>query len=333
MLGRIMKKQNKCVNSTKSTLSIALLAIASLLMVSTNSFSAEPIKPLKAATGLDSKKVVLGKRLFKDKSLSKDGSISCESCHSLKAGGTDNVALSTGVNGAKGVINSPTIYNSGLLFRQFWDGRAETLEDQIDGPIQNPVEMGSLWPDVVAKLYQDGQYPDAFRAIYSDEITPKNIKNAIAEFERSLVTTDSRFDRFLLGEKTAISKQEKKGYRLFKKYGCISCHQGAAVGGNMFQVFGVINSYFKKRGKLTEADMGRFNSTGNPEDKHMFKVPSLRLVALTAPYLHDGSAKTLRDAVNAMFEFQLGREAPNDEKDAIVAFLKTLAGNHAELGK
>ena len=159
-------------------------------------------------------------------------------------------------------------------------------------------------------------------------ISRENIKDAIAEFMRSLITPNSRFDQWLRGNTEAINEQEKEGYALFKRYGCVSCHQGAAVGGNMFQVFGVINDYFRKRGNITDADLGRFNVTGNEVDKHAFKVPSLRMAAHTAPYLHDGSAKTLRDAVDAMFEFQLGREAPDKDKEAIVAFIRTLAGEH-----
>ena len=165
----------------------------------------------------------------------------------------------------------------------------------------------------------------------TDGITRPTIKNALAEFMRSLNTPNSRFDQWLQGDPSALTATELEGYRLFKDYGCVSCHQGANVGGNMFQVFGVINEFFKRRGNVTEADLGRFNVTGNPEDRHAFKVPSLRMAAHTAPYLHDGSAATLRDAVDAMFEFQLGREAPDRDKDLIVEFIKTLAGESEEL--
>jgi len=293
----------------------------------------EPIKVLKAPTDLNAKKVTLGQRLFHDVRLSSDNTLSCASCHNLAKGGADNKALSIGVNGGVGGVNTPTVYNSGLLFRQFWDGRAATLKDQVDGPVQNPVEMASLWPEVIIKLYKDKTYPNEFKAIYKGKnaISRKNIKDSIAEFERSLVAIDSPFDRYLQGDKKAIDKQAKKGYQLFKSYGCASCHQGANVGGNMYQVFGVMGSYFKKRGNITEADNGRFNVTGNPMDKHRFKVPSLRLVALTAPYFHDGQAKTLRDAIDIMFEFQLGREAPDSDKEDIIHFLKTLVGQHSEL--
>ena len=292
----------------------------------------EPIKPIPEEIEVNAEKAALGRALFHDPRLSRDDSVSCASCHILSSGGDDDRKVSIGIEEQPGVINSPTVFNAGLNFKQFWDGRAETLETQIDDPVQSPIEMGSLWPDIVAKLYRDPEYPQRFRALYeSDGISRKSIRNAIAEFMRSLTTPNSRFDQWLKGDEGAIDAREKRGYELFKNYGCVSCHQGANVGGNMFQVFGVINEYFKKRGNITEADLGRYNVTGNPADRHAFKVPSLRMAAYTAPYLHDGSAETLRDAVDAMFEFQLGREAPDEDKDAIVAFIKTLAGESQEL--
>ena len=292
---------------------------------------AEPIKPIPANGEYHAEKVSLGRRLFHDQRLSKDDSVSCASCHDLASGGDDGRRVSVGVDDAVGAINAPTVFNAGFNFKQFWDGRANTLEEQIDGPVQSSVEMGSLWPDVVTKLYSDDTYPALFDAIYPDGINRSNVKNALAEFMRSLNTPNGRFDRWLGGDESALNEEETRGYRLFKHYGCVSCHQGAAVGGNMFQVFGVLNEYFKRRGNITEADMGRYNVTGNETDMHAFKVPSLRMAAHTAPYLHDGSAATLRDAVDIMFEFQLGREAPDEDKDAIVAFIETLAGESEEL--
>ena len=291
----------------------------------------EPIRPIPDAVDVDIRKVELGRSLFHDPILSKDDTVSCATCHDLANGGDDGLRVSVGIDGREGPINAPTVFNAGFNFKQFWDGRAKTLEAQVDGPVQNPVEMGNLWPEVVARLYQDDGYPAQFAAIYSDGVTRKNVKNAIAEFMKSLITPNSRFDRWLKGDGGALTPLEKHGYALFKDYGCASCHQGANVGGNMFQVFGVLNDYFKRRGDITDADLGLYNITGNEEDRHSFKVPSLRMAAFTAPYLHDGSAETLRDAVDAMFEFQLGREAPDEDKDAIVAFIKTLAGESKEL--
>ena len=291
----------------------------------------EPLKPIPEAVDVDPEKVALGRALFHDPRLSKDNTTACVSCHDLVNGGDDGRRVSVGVEGREGPINAPTVFNAGLNFRQFWDGRARDLEQQIDGPVQAPAELGSLWPEVLAKLHAHEDYAERFRALYPDGINRTNVKDALAEFMRSLITPNGRFDRWLKGEAEALSREEKRGYALFKHYGCVSCHQGANVGGNMFQVFGVLNEYFKRRGDITDADFGRYNITGNPADRHAFKVPSLRMAALTAPYLHDGSAETLRDAVDAMFEFQLGREAPDADKDAIVTFLKTLPGENREL--
>ena len=288
----------------------------------------EPIRPIVAESNLDAKKVALGERLFNDKRLSKDNSLSCASCHNLARGGVDSLPQSIGIGGAKGPINAPTVFNSSLNFRQFWDGRAATLEEQAAGPVHNPIEMGSNWSEVLAKLGQDGALVDQFKQSYADGMKPKNIQDAIAVFERSLVTPNARFDKYLKGDKTALSADELKGYQLFKAYGCVACHQGVNVGGNMFQTFGVMGDYFAKRGGVTAADLGRYNVTKNEADKHIFKVPSLRNVALTAPYFHDGSAKTLPDAVDVMFKYQLGRPASAQDKELIVKFLHTLTGEH-----
>ena len=296
-----------------------------------NVYATEPIKPIPDAVDVDARKAALGRALFHDPRLSRDDTVSCASCHDLAAGGDDGRKVSVGIARQPGLINSPTVFNTGLNFTQFWDGRANTLEQQVDDPVQSPLEMGSLWPEVVNKLYHDQRYPELFKAVYPDGINRENVKNAIAEYMRSLITPNSRFDRWLGGDEDALTEQEKHGYALFKHYGCVSCHQGANVGGNMFQVFGVHTEYFRKRGNISEADLGRYNVTGNPADRHAFKVPSLRMAVHTAPYLHDGSAATLRDAVDAMFEFQLGREAPDEDKEAIVAFIETLAGESREL--
>ena len=212
---------------------------------------------------MDPAKAALGRSLFHEPLLSKDGSISCASCHDLREGGDDGRRVSIGIEGQAGTINAPTVFNVGLNFAQFWDGRARTLEQQVDEPVQSPIEMGSLWPEVVAKLAGHPDYPGHFQAIYPDGINRKNIKDALAQFMRSLITPNSRFDQWLRGDEAALSAEERHGYELFKSYGCVSCHQGANVGGNMFQVFGVLNEYFKRRGNITEADLGRYNVTGN----------------------------------------------------------------------
>ena len=309
-------------------MSILVVAFA---LIARSARAAEPIRPIPEQVEVNAEKAALGRDLFHDPRLSRDDTVACANCHILSDGGDDDRKVSVGIEGQLGSINSPTVFNAGLNFKQFWDGRADTLEQQIDEPVQSPIEMGSLWPDVVAKLYRDGDYARRFKALYAGGITRNTVRNAIAEFMRSLITPNSRFDQWLKGDEGALDEMERRGYALFKHYGCVSCHQGANVGGNMFQVFGVLNEYFRKRGNITEADLGRYNVTGNPADRHAFKVPSLRMAAYTAPYLHDGSAATLRDAVDAMFEFQLGREAPDEDKDAIVAFIRTLAVEPEEL--
>jgi cytochrome c peroxidase len=288
----------------------------------------EPITPLPLHLPLDQRKVDLGHRLFLDPRLSRDNTLSCSSCHGLETGGTDRRARSIGIGGAKGDVNAPTVFNSGFNFRQFWDGRAATLEEQIEGPVTNAREMGSSWPEVVRKLRTDPGYARAFPELYPEGIQADNIKDAIATFERSLVTSNSRFDKFLRGDQPALTERELAGYQQFKAYGCISCHQGLNVGGNMYQKFGVAGDYFTDRGNITKADLGRFNVTGLERDRYRFKVPSLRNVAVTAPYFHDGSAATLADAVSLMAKYQLGRPLSVEDRNLIVAFLFTLTGEY-----
>ncbi|MDH3603326.1 MAG: cytochrome B6, partial [Candidatus Tectomicrobia bacterium] len=275
----------------------------------------EPIEPLPDVT-FDPAKVELGKRLFYDKRLSRDNSVSCASCHDLSTGGVDRQQFSTGIGGAQGSINAPTVLNSGFNFVQHWNGRVSSLEDQIDIPVKGKRGMASNWPEIISKLSQDKDYPRLFTALYPDGIQSTNIKDAIATFERSLATP-SRFDRYLQGNANAITADEKKGYALFKSYGCIACHQGANVGGNMFQRFGVMGNYFEDRGRITKADYGRYNITGREEDRFVFRVPSLRNVAITPPYFHDGSANTLEAAVGVMAKYQLGAILPDADRDLI----------------
>jgi cytochrome c peroxidase len=289
----------------------------------------EPISPIPSVLPLNERKIVLGGRLFHDRRLSRDGSVACASCHDLGKGGVDGLTQSVGIGGRRGDFNAPTVFNSGFNFRQFWNGRAATLEDQIDGPVQNPKEMGSSWSEVVGKLSRDAAYEAEFKAVYGTPIEPSSVKDAIAEFERSLVTPNSRFDKFLRGERGALTVDELKGYQLFKRYGCIACHQGVNVGGNLYERLGVMSPYFDDTAEIAAASLGRMALTGKPEDIHIFKVPSLRNVALTAPYFHDGSVPTLERAVTIMGQFQLGVSIPPADVALIVQFLGTLTGEHA----
>ena len=289
----------------------------------------EPVVPLPATLHVDPVRADIGRRLFHDVRLSANGKVSCASCHDVATSGADVRSHSLGFRGQVTGVNAPTVFNAAFNFVQFWNGRAASLEAQIDGVVQNPVEMGSKWNDVVAWVARDNGYRPAFAAAYPDGVTKANIQNAIASYERTLITPNSRFDRYLLGDGNAITADEKKGYAKFKQYGCIACHQGVNVGGNMFQKFGVMADYFAARGNPSKADLGRFLVTGEEDDMHVFKVPSLRNVALTAPYFHDGSAPTLEAAVDVMFRYQLGRVASAEDKTEIIAFLKTLTGKVA----
>ena len=241
-------------------------------------------------------------------------------------GGADGLRYSPGLHGKLAPLNTPTVLNAALNFRQFWDGRAGSLEAQVEQVMQKPDEMGANWEDVIRRLAGDPAYKASFAAAYKDGVTKANIQNAIADFERTLITPNSRFDRFLRGEADAINAAEKSGYAKFKQFGCAACHQGVNVGGNMYQKFGVMGNYFEARGKPTAADLGRFQVTGLEADRHVFKVPSLRNVVNTAPYFHDGSVDTLQEAVDIMFRFQLGRVASREDKASIILFLNTLTG-------
>ena len=285
--------------------------------------------PIPLSLSLDSRKVELGGQLFNDPKLSGDGSVACAHCHSLATGGVDRMSHSLGVGGMEGGVNAPTVFNSGFNFRQFWDGRAETLEDQIDGPLQNPIEMDGTWQKALAAIAEDPQYVAEFKAIYRDGIQRHNVKDAIATFERSLITPNSRFDRFLRGDQAALNAEEQAGYILFKRIGCASCHQGLNIGGNMYQKLGIMEDYFAVRGHISAPDLGRLNITKREQDRYFFKVPSLRNVAVTPPYLHDGSIATLEEAVQVMARYQLGKKLRAAEVDKITAFLRTLTGEYS----
>jgi cytochrome c peroxidase len=279
-------------------------------------------------------KVSLGKSLYFDKRLSGDNTVSCASCHSLEKGGSDQEQVSTGIRGQKGPINAPTVFNSTFNFCQFWDGRAKDLQAQAAGPVTNPKEMGSNWPEVVAKLEKDTAFSKSFKTVYSDGLSEKNITDAIAQYEKTLVTPNSTFDRFLQGDKAALNDQEKKGYELFQANNCASCHSGIALGGESFEKMGTKANYFGFRNEqklgghstTEEADFGRFNVTKQPSDKHRFKVPTLRNIALTFPYFHDGATSNLTEAVKIMAKFQVGKDLSDSDAQAITAFLEATTG-------
>jgi cytochrome c peroxidase len=293
----------------------------------------EPIQPIPLKIALNYNKVALGKKLFGDPLLSADNRISCLSCHNLSKGGADDKAFSIGIKGAIGKINVPTVYNAAFNARLNWNGKFETLEDLIEALLSNPRVTGIQWPVLMQKLQQNQEYMQAFTQNYANGLTAANVKDAIATYVRSLYTPNSHFDQYLRGNKQALTNTEKEGYRLFKDYGCVSCHQGMNVGGNLFQKFGIMGDYFRDRGHVTKADLGRYNVTQDEADMFVFRVPSLRNVVLTAPYFHDGSAKTLKEAITVMAKYQLGRSLSQKDTDLIVQFLGTLTGEHQALNQ
>lgn len=281
-------------------------------------YAHEPIRPIPLKMDVNEKKAALGKELYFDTSLSADNTVNCANCHILNDGGDDNLPFSFGIKGQKGPINSPTVYNAVFNFRQFWDGRAADLKEQASGPIENPKEMGHDFKKLIPQL-QKTAYKKKFAAIYKDGITKENIADAIAEYEKTLITPNAPFDRYLRGDKTALTEQQLQGYELFKSKGCISCHHGINIGGNMYNKFGIFEN-------AQSRNLGRYNVTHKERDKYYFKVPSLRNIAKTAPYFHDGSAKTLHEAVLIMAKYQLGRKITPQEIDKIVSFLHALNG-------
>ncbi len=287
---------------------------------------AEHITPIPLhVDDINIEKAKLGKKLFFDPILSKDGTVACAGCHFIDDGGDDNLKVSFGIGGKNGTRNAPTVLNSRYNFVQFWDGRAKDLEDQAKGPIENPVEMGNTFPNLIRTL-NASKYRDIFKKIYDDGINKKNIVNAIAEYEKTLITPNSPFDKYLRGDKNAITSEQKRGYELFKKEGCIVCHNGVNIGGNLYNKFGFFQN---EQGD----DFGRFNVTKDKDDKFFFKVPSLRNIELTAPYLHDGRYDNLKDVVANMMSYQLGKKRDDEKIKYIVEFLKSLNGELFDIEK
>ena len=286
------------------------------------------VQPIPDSIATDEAKVALGHDLFFDGRLSGDGSIQCHTCHQLDKGGVDRLETSTGIEGKKGPINAPTVFNAAFNFVQFWDGRAADLADQAKGPPTNPVEMGShSWDDIVARFEMDEEFKKEFLKEYP-QVTKETLTHAIGEYEKTLITPNSDFDRYLKGDKTALTEQQVRGYELFKQHKCDTCHTGVAMGGQSYEYMGLYGDYFKDRGTpLTDADEGRFAQTKDPFDMHRFKVPTLRNVALTAPYFHDASAKELKDAVSAMLKYQSNVKQPaQKDVEDITSFLESLTG-------
>lgn len=301
--------------------------VASLMVVGAAGIAVaqnnEPITPIKPPSQINLGMVELGKKLYFDPRLSKSGIMSCNSCHNLSMGGTDNIPTSVGDKWQQGPINAPTVLNSSLNVAQFWDGRAADLKAQAGGPIANPGEMAFTHTLAIGVLESIPAYVREFKVVFGkDKIDIDQVTLAIAEFEKTLVTPNSRFDQWLLGKADALTADEKAGYKLFKESGCVACHNGEAVGGNSFQKMGVVEPY-----KTTATAGGRADVTKQDADRFNFKVPTLRNVEMTYPYFHDGAANTLTEAVDIMGRLQLGKKFTKDENAKVVAFLKTLTGD------
>jgi cytochrome c peroxidase len=308
------------------TILAGLLLAMPCLASAQQSGDAAPITPIPFAAPPDPGKVRLGEKLFKDRRLSRGNVHACVACHQLERGGDDNRAVSPGIDGQLLDFNTPTIFNVSLNWRLNWRGNFRSIEAQNESALLDPRLMNTSWDELLGKLRADSSHVAAFAESYGGAPERTHVLDALAAFQRSLLTPNARFDRYLRGERDAISADEKRGYEMFQAYGCIACHQGVNIGGNLFQKFGIFEDPFVWRSRRTVADLGRFAITGQPRDRHVFRVPSLRNVALTAPYFHDGSTDSLAEAVEIMARNQLGRTLAPEEIRLIVTFLDSLTG-------
>jgi cytochrome c peroxidase len=293
-----------------------------ILGLSALSHGAGLFSTIEAPTDINAAQAELGKKLYFDPRLSKSGFISCNSCHNLSMGGSDNLPTSIGHDWQQGPINSPTVLNSSYNLAQFWDGRAKDLKEQAGGPIANPKEMASTHELAINVLASIPAYVAEFEQVFGkDNVNIDSVTTAIAEFERTLVTPNSPFDKFLQGDKKAMSADAQAGFELFKTAGCSACHNGPALGNQAYFKMGMVKPY-----ETSNPAQGRFSVTGKEQDKMVFKVPTLRNVDMTYPYFHDGQVQTLTEAVDIMGKIQLGRTFTAEENAQLVAFLKALTG-------
>ena len=289
-----------------------------------------PIYPIPLNQDLNRDKLELGRLLYNDRRLSPNGQYSCASCHHLNTGGDDEQTSCKQLDPAT-AVNTPSIFNSKFNFRQNWDGSADSLPELLDMKLLKFSGSTNSWDELLARFNQDTQLISRFNILYQGKtITREMFTDALIYYVESLTTPNARFDQYLQGNKDAINENELRGYTLFKDYGCITCHQGVNIGGNLYQRFGIFYDYFRARGDIRKADYGRMNTSGNSTDAHVFKVPSLRNVELTAPYLHDGQIKSLEKIVSIMGRTQLGVEIDKKDVALIVGFLKTLTGDTSD---
>ena len=310
---------------SRGAAAVRLLALVVLSQAAVSQ-AREPIEPLPLAVPVDPRRVELGEQLFHDVRLSRGKDRSCATCHPLDRNGMDGKPRASAYRNSRVLRNTPTIFNVGFDLFFTWDGRFDTLSDLNDKVLQDTALMAMTWPELLAELNADPNYVLRFKAIYPKGVSKESVLDALDSFETSLITPNARFDRFLRGEPNALSSEEMDGYQLFKSYGCVSCHQGINVGGNLFQTFGVFSNMVPKPQSPVYPDSGRAALTNDDRDKGVFRVPSLRNVAVTAPYFHDGRAATLEAAVDTMARAQLGRVLSAKENHLIVQFLGSLTG-------
>jgi len=325
-----MEKKGTWRRAPRAVRRRAVVALAGLAAAAPLAMGApltdEPIAPIPLSVEVVPGRAALGKRLFNETRLSRDNSQSCATCHPLDRGGVDGLPRAPSASASAILRNTPTVFNVAFNLSFNWDGGPPTLEAEAEGVIRSPAQFNNTWPTLLETLRGDSGYVAAFKAAYPDGVTRENVLDAVATYERTLITPNSRFDKYLRGDRDAITPAEQRGYELFKAFGCSACHQGVNVGGNLYQKFGVFRQARSSLRDSEAIDQGRFRITGRERDREVFRVPSLRNVELTAPYFHDGSAATLEEAVRTMARVQLDRSLAPAEADAIVQFLRTLTG-------
>lgn len=299
-------------------------------------YAQHALQPIPDSLSTDIRKVTLGRKMYNEARISLDGTLSCATCHVIDQGGADSrgTRTSEGIYGQFGGINAPTVLNAAFNVEQFWNGRAHTLADQAAGPPVNPVEMGDqTWEQICERLKEDASLVAEFQSIYPEGITQATVTDAIAEYEKTLITPNDRLDQMLKGDENALTEEEKKGLAAFMDNSCAVCHVGKTLGGQSFETLGIYEDYYAAREQsnpdivYNDDDKGLAGFTGDTADLHRFKVPGLRNISKTSPYFHDGTQATIEDAVRAMFRFELGvKEAPESDVASISAFLRTLDG-------
>ena len=299
-------------------------------------YAQHALQPIPDSLATDIRKVTLGRKMYNEARVSLDGTLSCATCHVIDKGGADSrgTRTSEGIYGQFGGINAPTVLNAAFNVEQFWNGRAHTLADQAAGPPVNPVEMGDqTWEQICERLKEDASLVAEFQSIYPEGITQATVTDAIAEYEKTLITPNDRLDQMLKGDENALTEEEKKGLAAFMDNSCAVCHVGKTLGGQSFETLGIYEDYYAAREQsnpdivYNDDDKGLAGFTGDTADLHRLKVPGLRNISKTSPYFHDGTQATIEDAVRAMFRFELGvKEAPESDVASISAFLRTLDG-------